>query len=120
MTIVPRTGPFSASSAFATTSWDQRGKSVACGVRTGAFAIPWNLRFVARTQRYRAVPGHKTLKSGGRPGSFGRGEQSVGSGEGAGLEFGDAAGAGERRQPDAAEIRRAEFGGGEGEFGFGG
>ena len=28
MTIVPRTGPFSASSALATTSWYQRGKSV--------------------------------------------------------------------------------------------
>src|SRR5487761_287340 len=32
MTIVPRTGPFSASSARATTSWYQRGKSTARGV----------------------------------------------------------------------------------------
>src|SRR3954469_1870138 len=39
MTIVPRTGPLSASSALATTSWYQRGKSVAWGVRTGAFAM---------------------------------------------------------------------------------
>ena len=38
MTIVPRTGPFSASSALATTSWYQRGKSSACGVKAG-FAI---------------------------------------------------------------------------------
>src|SRR5262245_3017791 len=37
MTIVPRTGPLSASSAFATTSWYQRGKSSACAVST--FAI---------------------------------------------------------------------------------
>ena len=34
MTIVPRTGPFSASSALARTSWYQRGKSVSWGVRT--------------------------------------------------------------------------------------
>ena len=33
MTIVPRTGPLSASSALATTSWYQRGKSSAWGVR---------------------------------------------------------------------------------------
>src|SRR5947207_701363 len=36
MTIVPRTGPFSASSALATTSWYQRGKSSAWGVSTPA------------------------------------------------------------------------------------
>src|SRR3954454_16529509 len=34
MTIVPRTGPFSASCALARTSWYQRGKSWAWGVRT--------------------------------------------------------------------------------------
>ena len=34
MTIVPRTGPLSASSALAMTSWYQRGKSSACGVST--------------------------------------------------------------------------------------
>jgi hypothetical protein len=39
ITMVPRTGPLSASSAFATTSWYQRGKSSACGVRMGARAI---------------------------------------------------------------------------------
>src|SRR2546426_812113 len=39
MTIVPRTGPLSASSALATTSWYQRGKSSLCGVSTGALAI---------------------------------------------------------------------------------
>src|SRR4051812_2451376 len=38
MTIVPRTGPFSASCALATTSWYQRGKSSACGVSTRAIA----------------------------------------------------------------------------------
>ena len=37
--MVPRTGPLSASSALATTSWYQRGKSSACGVSTGALAI---------------------------------------------------------------------------------
>src|ERR671911_2950817 len=37
MTIVPRTGPLSASSALASTSWYQRGKSSACAVST--FAI---------------------------------------------------------------------------------
>src|SRR5262245_20460062 len=35
MTIVPRTGPLSASSALLRTSWYQRGKSSARGVRTG-------------------------------------------------------------------------------------
>src|SRR5947209_18683203 len=34
MTIVPRAGPFSASSALATTSWYQRGKSSDRGVNT--------------------------------------------------------------------------------------
>ena len=38
MTIVPRTGPFSASSALATTSWYQRGKSSLGEVRTLAIA----------------------------------------------------------------------------------
>src|SRR5262245_49192152 len=36
MTMVPRTGPLSASSAFASTSWYQRGKSSARGVSTRA------------------------------------------------------------------------------------
>src|SRR3954469_7027142 len=36
MTMVPRTGPLSASSAFAITSWYQRGKSSARGVSTRA------------------------------------------------------------------------------------
>ena len=40
MTIVPRTGPLSASSALATTSWYQRGKSSAWGVSTGALPLP--------------------------------------------------------------------------------
>ena len=39
MTIVPRTGPLSASSALATTSWYQRGKSSAWGVRMGCLAM---------------------------------------------------------------------------------
>src|SRR4051795_8564790 len=34
ITMVPRTGPLSASSALATTSWYQRGKSSDCGVST--------------------------------------------------------------------------------------
>ena len=38
--MVPRTGPFSASCAFCSTSWYQRGKSSARGVRTG----PWPCR----------------------------------------------------------------------------
>src|SRR5438132_14306871 len=49
MTIVRRTGPFSASSALATTSWYQRGKSTAWDVSTLALAmreeaiggVPW-------------------------------------------------------------------------------
>src|ERR1700740_3252307 len=36
MTMVPRTGPLSANSAFASTSWYQRGKSSARGVSTRA------------------------------------------------------------------------------------
>src|SRR6185295_19971888 len=36
MTIVPRTGPVSASVAFASTSWYQRGKSADCEVSTPA------------------------------------------------------------------------------------
>src|SRR3954454_8034598 len=39
MTMVPRTGPFSASSALLRTSWYQRGKSSARGVSTGALAM---------------------------------------------------------------------------------
>src|SRR5262249_51696471 len=39
MTMVPRTGPLSASSALLIRSWYQRGKSSARGVRTGAFAM---------------------------------------------------------------------------------
>src|SRR5689334_8641186 len=39
MTIVPRTGPFSASCAFCRTSWYHRGKSSARGVSTGCFAM---------------------------------------------------------------------------------
>jgi hypothetical protein len=41
MTMVPRTGPLSASSAFASTSWYQRGKSSACAVRTFAMTVRW-------------------------------------------------------------------------------
>src|SRR5438132_4333291 len=63
MTMVPRTGPFSASSALATTSWYQRGKSVAWGVRTGAFAIP------------------STLEGGRGPGCLVGGEHGVGPGQ---------------------------------------
>src|SRR5690349_20409526 len=46
MTIVPRTGPLSASSALAITSWYQRGKSSARGVSTRAMtAHPrWTIR----------------------------------------------------------------------------
>src|SRR5262245_5711256 len=41
MTIVPRTGPFSASCALARTSWYQRGKSSACAVSTFAIGLGW-------------------------------------------------------------------------------
>src|SRR3954464_12993689 len=41
ITMVPRTGPLSASSALATTSWYQRGKSSDCGVSTGAMGGRW-------------------------------------------------------------------------------
>src|ERR1700710_574159 len=37
--MVPRTGPFSASCAFCSTSWYQRGKSSARGVSGGGLAI---------------------------------------------------------------------------------
>ena len=39
ITMVPRTGPLSASSALLIRSWYQRGKSSAWGVRTGALAM---------------------------------------------------------------------------------
>lgn len=39
MTMVPRTGPLSASSALVVKSWYQRGKSSAREVRTGALAM---------------------------------------------------------------------------------
>jgi hypothetical protein len=39
MTMMPRTGPLSASSALVIKSWYQRGKSCACEVRTGASAM---------------------------------------------------------------------------------
>src|SRR4029453_19057896 len=41
MTMVPRTGPFSPSWAFDSTSWYQRGKSSACAVRTFAIGVGW-------------------------------------------------------------------------------
>ena len=40
MTMVPRTGPLSASSALAITSWYQRGKSTARGVSTALAMAP--------------------------------------------------------------------------------
>src|SRR3984957_10577734 len=49
MTIVPRTGPLSASSAFATTSWYQRGKFSDWGVRTGA----GDIRAIVTVAKYR-------------------------------------------------------------------
>ena len=44
ITMVPRTGPLSASSALAMTSWYHFGKSSACGVRIGGLAIAATLR----------------------------------------------------------------------------
>jgi hypothetical protein len=51
MTIVPRTGPFSASCALATTSWYQRGKSSAWGVSTRAIARHYARSTVATRPR---------------------------------------------------------------------
>src|SRR5687768_13655872 len=56
MTIVPRTGPFSASSALATTSWYQRGKSSARGVTTGGLAMPRHRTSTPCTVRARFGP----------------------------------------------------------------
>ena len=38
-TMVPRTGPLSASSALAITSWNHRGKSVACAASTDRVCV---------------------------------------------------------------------------------
>jgi hypothetical protein len=64
MTIVPRTGPLSASSALATTSWYQRGKSSLCEVRTSTAAIIDNPRMEtvdAAAFAARALEGHASL-----------------------------------------------------------
>src|SRR4051812_41719861 len=90
MTMVPRTGPFSASSALATTSWYQRGKSVAWGVRTGALAM---------------IP---NLEAGRGPGRGGGREHGVGSGQRPLGELGDPPGGGERREGHSAEVGGAE------------
>src|SRR3954447_23650941 len=44
--MVPRTGPLSASSAFATTSWYQRGKSSLCEVSTRATGPTYGVRLL--------------------------------------------------------------------------
>src|SRR5579883_3233480 len=51
MTMVPRTGPFSASSARATTSWYQRGKSAARLVSAPLDPAPWGTPSTVRGAR---------------------------------------------------------------------
>src|SRR5262245_61359986 len=57
MTIVPRTGPLSASSALASTSWYHWGKSLLWLVRTEGIALVYNaaLPQVGRRRRYGRV-----------------------------------------------------------------
>src|SRR5919107_101753 len=81
ITIVPRTGPLSASSALATTSWYQRGKSSARGVRTGALAIGGE----ATGGGGGAVAGDGAAVTGRRPAPAGRrAAELVGRGVGLG------------------------------------
>src|SRR6478736_3655082 len=59
MTIVPRTGPLSASSALFTTSWYQRGKSSLCGVSTGGLAMAGHATGAPNGgRRVSSEPGH--------------------------------------------------------------
>src|SRR6476469_1017913 len=69
MTIVPRTGPLSASSALATTSWYQRGKSSDWGVST-VLAMPSILGSVWTGTRAvkRSTPGLGVLHGGDQKG----------------------------------------------------
>src|SRR3954454_5760875 len=140
ITIVPRTGPFSASSALATTSWYQRGKSVAWGVSTGALAMaadptahPAGIRPPFRPHRGHArrfVAGlcmsvmpnaAKNTRRGseihGAPGQAVGGEHRVGGGQRARPVLVDPSGAGQGGERDPAEIGGAEVGGAKGEVG---
>src|SRR4051812_25625768 len=69
ITIVPRTGPLSASSALAITSWYQRGKSSARGVSTRAMVSHLNegpaqpvQRAIRRSDRDHPAPQHDHLR----------------------------------------------------------
>src|SRR4051794_1181544 len=96
MTMVPRTGPLSASSALATTSWYHRGKSVPWGVRMGAFAMTAD-----------AMPS----KVGGGPGLALRGEHGIGPPDSTGREFGDTACPRQQGEGPPAEVRSTEVAG---------
>src|SRR5918994_3008703 len=80
MTIVPRTGPLSASSALASTSWYQRGKSSACAVST--FAIDDGSYRPARF-----LPEGVAAGSGSGPGPGGAGDRPADAVEGAAVEL---------------------------------
>src|SRR6476646_6868173 len=103
MTMVPRTGPFSASSALATTSWYHRGKSVAWGVRMGAFAMAGDVTAgeLAAQNRQNAgfvppVRGGEASEAGRAPGDLGGAEDAVSPPERTRLHLGDPTGPGER------------------------
>src|ERR1700694_2827773 len=101
MTIVPRTGPFSASSARAITSWYHRGKSAAREVRGLGLAM-W-LRM---------------LEAAGTPGERRAGEHGVGPSQNGRRGAVDPTGGGQRREPHAAEVRRCQGGDIEGQVGL--
>src|SRR3954471_16042076 len=106
MTMVPRTGPLSASSALATTSWYHRGKSVACGVRIGAFAM------TADPTRRSKLPG--------RPGEAVGREHGVSPLQCTGLVLGDTTGASQGRERHATQVGGAEVARRQGDVGIAG
>src|ERR1700687_901913 len=101
MTIVPRTGPFSASSAKAITFWYQRGKSAAREVRGLGLAM-WS----------------RMLAGAGTTGERRAGEHGVGPRQNGRRGVVDLTGGGQRRNPHAAEVRRRQRGDVEGQVGL--
>src|SRR5579875_3624590 len=91
MTMVPRTGPLSASSAWVTTSWYQRGKSLARGVRGEAMD-----------------KGGYVSEPGPRHGRERRGEEGVGDVEAAGGQLLHRACGCEHRGSETAQVHRPE------------
>src|SRR4051794_19669096 len=93
--MVPRTGPLSASSALATTSWYQRGKSSDCGVST-VLAMTSILRSGARLstavggllplhrRHHEGLPGLSTVRE--LAGTAGLLEDARGGGSARGVE----------------------------------